>query len=186
MPLRRTERSDGRSRPRWKVGSHSCVENTAADQSLSAVTATSVDPEAEGPAVLFPSPRKSYGSQSFSTRGRLASAEADARMEESGANGAVRLAILPYGKRHKGYLEMAPGLGGIPSARLVPVVVTPHRFRTKRGFCSTCGLGIVMRSSSDRVRTADGVGSGLPFNRRGALPAALSALAADGFMNSPG
>jgi transposase len=53
-------------------------------------------------------------------------------------------------------LETAPGIGPIRSARLVPIVVTPHRFRTKRQFWSYCGLGIVMRSSSDWVQTADG------------------------------
>jgi transposase len=53
-------------------------------------------------------------------------------------------------------LETAPGFGPIRSARLVPIVVTPHRFRTKRQFWSYCGLGIVMRSSSDWVQTADG------------------------------
>ena len=45
-------------------------------------------------------------------------------------------------------LQTAPGLGPIRVARLLPVVVTPHRFRTKRQFWSYCGLGIVMRSSS--------------------------------------
>jgi transposase len=35
-------------------------------------------------------------------------------------------------------------------------VVTPHRFRTKRQFWSYCGLGIVTRSSSDWIQTADG------------------------------
>ena len=40
--------------------------------------------------------------------------------------------------------------------RMMPIVVTPHRFRTKQQFWSYCGLGIVMRSSSDWVRTADG------------------------------
>ena len=34
--------------------------------------------------------------------------------------------------------------------------MTPHRFRTKRQFWSDFGFGIVMRSSSDWVRTADG------------------------------
>jgi transposase len=53
-------------------------------------------------------------------------------------------------------LETAPGIGPIRAARLVPIVVTPHRFRTKRQFWSYCGFGIVMRSSSDWVRTADG------------------------------
>ena len=31
-----------------------------------------------------------------------------------------------------------------------------HRFRTKRQFWSYCGLGIVTRSSSDWIQTADG------------------------------
>ena len=42
------------------------------------------------------------------------------------------------------------------AARLVPIVVTPHRCRTKRQFWSYSGLGIVTRSSSDWVQTADG------------------------------
>ena len=53
-------------------------------------------------------------------------------------------------------LETAPGFGPIRAARLVPIVVTPHRFRTRRQFWSYCGLGIVTRSSSDWVQTADG------------------------------
>jgi len=53
-------------------------------------------------------------------------------------------------------LETAPGFGPIRAARVVPIVVTPHRFRTKRQFWSYCGLGIVTRSSSDWVQTADG------------------------------
>ena len=53
-------------------------------------------------------------------------------------------------------LMTAPGLGAIRVAQLVPIVVTPHRFRTARHFWSYCGLGIVMRSSSDWVQLADG------------------------------
>ncbi len=53
-------------------------------------------------------------------------------------------------------LETVPGLGPIRVARLVPIVVTPHRFRTRQQFWSYCGLGIVMRSSSDWVQTAEG------------------------------
>jgi transposase len=37
---------------------------------------------------------------------------------------------------------------------MIPIVMTPHRFRTKRQFWSYCGLGIVMRSSSDWVRSS--------------------------------
>ena len=53
-------------------------------------------------------------------------------------------------------LETTPGLGPIRVARLLPIVITPHRFRTRQQFWSYCGLGIVMRSSSDWVRTPDG------------------------------
>jgi transposase len=53
-------------------------------------------------------------------------------------------------------LETCPGLGAIRVAQLIPIVVSPMRFRTKRQFWSYCGLGIVMRSSSDWVRTKDG------------------------------
>lgn len=49
-------------------------------------------------------------------------------------------------------LESCPGLGPIRVAQLMPIVVSPARFRTKRQFWSYCGLGIVMRSSSDWVR----------------------------------
>jgi transposase len=53
-------------------------------------------------------------------------------------------------------LETCPGLGGIRVAQLMPIVVSPARFRTKRQFWSYCGLGIVMRSSSDWIRTKEG------------------------------
>jgi hypothetical protein len=66
--------------------------------------------------------------------------------------------LLREGKKHPivKILETAPGFGPIRAARLVPIVITPHRFRTKRQFWSYCGLGIVTRSSSDWVQTADG------------------------------
>jgi transposase len=53
-------------------------------------------------------------------------------------------------------LESCPGLGPIRVAQLMPIVVSPGRFRTKRQFWSYCGLGIVMRSSSDWIRKQDG------------------------------
>jgi transposase len=34
---------------------------------------------------------------------------------------------------------------------MVAIVITPHRFRTRRQFWSYCGLAIVTRSSSDWV-----------------------------------
>jgi len=53
-------------------------------------------------------------------------------------------------------LETCPGLGPIRVAQLISIVVSPGRFRTKRQFWSYCGLGLVMRSSSDWVRKPDG------------------------------
>ena len=66
--------------------------------------------------------------------------------------------LLREAKKHPivGILETAPGIGPIRSARLVPIVVTPHRFRTKRQFWSYCGLGIVTRSSADWIQTSEG------------------------------
>lgn len=52
-------------------------------------------------------------------------------------------------------LETCPGFGPVRAAQLMAVTMTPHRFRTKRQFWSYCGLGIVMRSSSDWVRGID-------------------------------
>jgi transposase len=53
-------------------------------------------------------------------------------------------------------LETCPGLGEIRVAQLMAVAVTPDRFRTRRQFWSYCGLGIVMRSSSDWVQAGNG------------------------------
>jgi transposase len=66
--------------------------------------------------------------------------------------------LLREAKKHPivGILETAPGFGPIRAARVVPIVVTPHRFRTKRQFWSYCGLGIVTRSSADWIQTSDG------------------------------
>ncbi len=57
--------------------------------------------------------------------------------------------LLREAKKHPivRILETAPGFGPIRAARLVPIVVTPHRFRTKRQFWSYCGLGIASQRS---------------------------------------
>ncbi len=49
-------------------------------------------------------------------------------------------------------LETAPGLGPVRVAQMLPIVVTPHRFRTKRQFWAYCGFAVVTHSSSDWVR----------------------------------
>lgn len=53
-------------------------------------------------------------------------------------------------------LETCPGLGEIRVAQLLATVVSPHRFRTRHQFWAYCGLGIVMRSSSDWVQEPTG------------------------------
>jgi transposase len=53
-------------------------------------------------------------------------------------------------------LKTAPGLGDVRAAQIVAVVVTPHRFRTKRQFWSYCGLGIVTRASGEWKRSNNG------------------------------
>jgi transposase len=66
--------------------------------------------------------------------------------------------LVSEARRHPAskILASCPGIGAIRAARLLPIVVTPHRFRTKRQFWSYCGLGIVMRSSADWVRDTSG------------------------------
>lgn len=66
--------------------------------------------------------------------------------------------MLTEARRHPiaRVLATAPGMGPIRVAQLLPIVVTPQRFRTRRQFWSYCGLGIVMRTSSDWVRTENG------------------------------
>jgi len=61
-------------------------------------------------------------------------------------------------RKHKIYhiLRTIPGLGPNRVAELLPIIVTPYRFPNKRMFWTYCGLGVVMRSSSDWVRAANG------------------------------
>jgi transposase len=66
----------------------------------------------------------------------------------------ARKAMLTESRRHKisRILETAPGLGPVRVAQMIPIVLTPHRFRTKRPFWAYCGFGVVVHSSSDWVR----------------------------------
>lgn len=68
--------------------------------------------------------------------------------------GEAEEAMLKEADRYRiaGILETAPGMGPIRVAQLLPIVVTPHRFRTKRQFWSYCGFGVVTHSSADWVR----------------------------------
>jgi transposase len=53
-------------------------------------------------------------------------------------------------------LVTVPGLAKIRVAQLAPIIISPHRFRTKRQLWKYAGLAIVMRSSSDWVQGKDG------------------------------
>ena len=66
--------------------------------------------------------------------------------------------MIAEARKHDVYriIRTCPGIGEIRAAQILPVVVTPFRFANKRVFWSYCGLGIVMRSSSDWVRGRDG------------------------------
>jgi transposase len=66
--------------------------------------------------------------------------------------------LLAEARKHRIYriLKSCPGMGPIRVAQLLPIVVTPYRFPSKRSLWNYAGLAIVMRSSSDWVRAADG------------------------------
>ncbi len=66
--------------------------------------------------------------------------------------------MLVEAGKHRAWrlVKSCPGLGEIRTAQLLPIVVTPYRFKNKRSFWAYCGLGFVMRSSSDWVRTQSG------------------------------
>ena len=99
MPLRRTERSTGRDRPRWKDGSHDLVENTHANESR---CETVLEPDLQTePLVNVPQLLARTHEHEVSTRDRPARTGADARIEESAATGEVCLALRPYGRASK-------------------------------------------------------------------------------------
>ena len=70
----------------------------------------------------------------------------------------AKKALLTEARKHREWrlIKTCPGLGPIRTAELLPVVVTPYRFQSRSRFWAYCGLGIVMRSSSDWVRTQTG------------------------------
>ncbi len=100
MPLRRTKRSDGRHRPRWKDGSHANVENTDAEHSRCDGLAFEPNTLSE-PLERVRSLLGLNYELKVSTRDRPARTGADARIEGSGAKGEVRLALRPYGRAFK-------------------------------------------------------------------------------------
>jgi len=82
-------------------------------------------------------------------------------------------------------LATAPGIGMIRGAQIVAIVVSPHRFRRRQQFWSYCGLGIVMKSSSDwsrdrhgkLVRRETALSRGLNRNRHPLLKAVFKGAA---------
>ena len=93
-------RRDGRQRPRWKDGSHAKVENTDAEQSRCDGPVIEPNPANE-PLETVQSLLELTYEFNVSTRDRPARTEADARIEDSGANGELRLALQPYGRKYK-------------------------------------------------------------------------------------
>jgi len=59
--------------------------------------------------------------------------------------------MLAAARKQEGYRSVIsiPGLGPIFTAIILAVIVTPHRFRSKRQLWSYCGLSVITRSSSD-------------------------------------
>jgi transposase len=53
-------------------------------------------------------------------------------------------------------LRTVPGIGPIRAAQIVSIVMSPHRFRSKRQLWAYCGLGVVMHSSADWVVSEQG------------------------------
>lgn len=70
----------------------------------------------------------------------------------------VKKAMLAQAKKRPEYrlVKSCPGLGPVHTAELLPVVVTPFRFQSNRGFWASCGLRIVTQSSSDWLKTRTG------------------------------
>jgi len=98
MPLRRTKRSDGRQRSRWKDGSHETVESTNANESRHDEVAFEANHQTES--LVDTPPMLGWSCEpNVSSRDRPAKTGADARIDESAANAEVCLALRPYGRK---------------------------------------------------------------------------------------
>ncbi len=106
MHLRRTKRSNGRQRPRWKDGSHKSVKNKDATESRSNEIALEPSPQIE-PLVMVPQLLKRSYEQNVSERHHIAVTRphsqtgADTRIEEFAVIVEVRLALRSYGRAIK-------------------------------------------------------------------------------------
>jgi transposase len=70
----------------------------------------------------------------------------------------ARREMLREARKHSVFhvLKTGPGLGEVRVAQMLPIVVTPYRFASKRSFWAYIGMAVVMRSSSDWLRAPDG------------------------------
>ncbi len=139
-------RRDGRQRPRWKDGSHLAVENTHANESRCNEIVFEANHPAE-PLVTAPQLFHRSHEHEVSTRDRPARAGADARIEESAANGEVRLALRPYGRKFRlrsgstsGYGRSVERLRGPQRRGSSPAPGDAGRF-SLRGSAGCCGMG---------------------------------------------
>jgi transposase len=62
----------------------------------------------------------------------------------------AKRAMLGEARRHKAseVVQRVPAIGPVRAAQILAVVMTPHRFRTKRQFWSYCGFGVVTHSTA--------------------------------------
>ena len=176
MPLRRTERSNGRQRPKWKDGSHDSVENTLANISRCICLAVEPTPQTEQLVTVPPMLGRKHEPK-VSTRDRRAKTGADARIEEFAAIGELRLALRPYGKRHFTGSETPRSVSTCPARRskppkqpcvrsvAVPVGSLPRR--RKFGSCSRdCGESRASpRCAAARTSNLSGQWSVAPWSR---------------------
>jgi transposase len=72
--------------------------------------------------------------------------------------GHAQKAMIKEAKNHRVFhtIRTVPGLGAIRVAQMLPIVVTPYRFANKGKFWAYIGMAIVLRSSSDWVRSRSG------------------------------
>lgn len=70
----------------------------------------------------------------------------------------ARKEMVAEARKHRVFhvLKTIPGMGELRVSELLPIVITPYRFKNKRVFWAYIGLAIVTRSSSDWQRTEDG------------------------------
>ena len=177
MPLRRTERSDGQQRPRWKDGSHDPVESTHANESRCDGMVLEPNPWTE-PLVTVPPLLGRNHEHEVSTRDRPAQTGADARIEASAANREVRLALLPYGRKFNGSFREVREPSLLSNRSSGPRRDLPRPSTRGALRCLRASLRNVHREPDPRR------GSGAP--RRSPLAAAVRATFRPGIREVPG